>query len=34
MDDDSVYPNIKVEYIFADFINGIDPIMREILKLN
>lgn len=32
-DADSIYPDIKVNYTFENFISGIDPVMREILEI-
>ncbi|WP_273320411.1 S41 family peptidase [Vallitalea guaymasensis] len=31
-DEDSIYPDIHIKYYLDDFINGIDPVMKEITK--
>lgn len=32
-DEDSIYPDIDINYMFEEFTSGIDPVMREILEL-
>lgn len=32
VEEDSIYPDIEIKYMFDDFVSGIDPVMREIFK--